>query len=462
MAVDDIEICAVERCSYPRRRGNYIRPLVDGMAAFTCIAEAAERAKKSVWLTVAFIDSNFEMPGGRGPILGWLQQLAERGLDIRVLFWRNNEGSGFSESSMFSGLPEHRTHLSKVSPKIRARWDRAHAAYCQHQKSWIVDAGAPNEVAFVGGINLGVNSVVSAGHVGGPFSQTHDVYALIKGPSATDVHHNFVQRWNGASEAAATDGWWGTASMDESNLLFPHELSEEAGQSEAQVQRTVRAGRYFDGTAAVDAVSFPIGDGEFSVYEQYKAAIAQARRTIYIENQALGHLEIVQLLDAACIRGVEVTVLVPAEAERQMKAARKRPESKTFFDGLAALGRHENFLLTGIAADHSEGRRPIYVHDKLMLIDDCWGTVGSCNIGARSFFGDTELNLSFWCCETARSFRADLFKEHLGIDTSRMDDRQAMATWRDVAKRNASFGFASSDPWTGIAFALDPSTYALD
>ena len=37
----------------------------------------------------------------------------------------------------------------------------------------------------------------------------HDAYVEIAGPSATDVHHNFVQRWNEASERAADDGTWG-------------------------------------------------------------------------------------------------------------------------------------------------------------------------------------------------------------------------------------------------------------
>jgi cardiolipin synthase len=454
-------IPAAAGCSYPKRRGNFIQPLVDGIAAFAAIADAAERAKRSVWLTVAFLDPHFELPGGRGSLLPWLQRLAERGLDVRVIFWRNNAGSGFSEEAMFSGLASHRDQLSLECPAIKARWDRAHGAYCQHQKSWIMDAGQPTEVAFVGGINLVASSVVMPGHVDGPSAQTHDVYALLRGPCATDVHHNFVQRWNEASESKSADGWWGTALSTEPPLRFPQVLSPEAGKSEAQIQRTVRAGRYADRTPAVDAAEFPIDEGEFSVFEQYKAAIVQARRTIYIENQALGHLEIVQLLDAACSRGVEVIVLLPAQAERQMKAARARPESKPFFDSLAALGRHPNFQLAGIAAKHRDGRRPVYVHDKLMLIDDYWATIGSCNIGARSFFGDTELNLSFWCRPTVVALRTELFKEHLDIDTSDMDDRQAMAMWREIAKRNALLGLAATEPWKGLAFALDPATYGM-
>ena len=64
------------------------------------------------------------------------------------------------------------------------------------------------ETAFLGGINLNPHSVVSPGHRGK--GQNHDVYVELKGPSVVDVHHNFVQRWNEASERNLSDGIMGT------------------------------------------------------------------------------------------------------------------------------------------------------------------------------------------------------------------------------------------------------------
>ena len=51
--------------------------------------------------------------------------------------------------------------------------------------------------------------MVSPGHpeIAGQGS-THDVYVELRGPSASDVHHNFVQRWNEASDREADDGLW--------------------------------------------------------------------------------------------------------------------------------------------------------------------------------------------------------------------------------------------------------------
>jgi phosphatidylserine/phosphatidylglycerophosphate/cardiolipin synthase-like enzyme len=446
-----------EHGSYPVREGNRVRPLVDGEPAFRRICEAIEAAQHSVWATIAFYNPDFRMPDGRGGLFDVLDRAVARGLDVRVIFWRNNDGSGFVDSEMFTGHAGHHEMLTRRGSRFLARWDRAQKRYCQHQKSWLIDAGKPGETAFVGGINLNPNSVVSPGHAHGEKS-THDVYAEVVGPSATDVHHNFVQRWNETSDRAAERGSWPLYDAAH-DLPFPAVTSPKAGDAVVQIQRTVRAGHYSDGTATPGGEAFPIVDGERSVFEQYLKAIDAAKRTIYVEDQAIGSPEIVEKLDAACARGVEVVFLVPADANEEMVRARALPQSKPFFDRLGALGRHDNFTLAGIAAANESGvLRNIYVHAKIALIDDCWATIGSCNIGARSFFGDTELNASFCDPEAVKALRVALLREHLGIDTSHLDDRAALAEYRSLARANTARR-AKGQPMTALAFALDPATY---
>jgi len=48
--------------------------------------------------------------------------------------------------------------------RFRARWDRTRKTYCQHQKSWIIDAGRDVETAFVGGNNLASAIMSRPGH----------------------------------------------------------------------------------------------------------------------------------------------------------------------------------------------------------------------------------------------------------------------------------------------------------
>ncbi len=150
------------------------------------------------------------------------------------------------------------------------RWDRAPGGHCQHQKSWLIDAGQTSEAAFVGGINLTFNAGASLpGHRGD--GQRHDIYVEIAGPSASDVHHNFVQRWNEASERGADEGRWAHGA-GEASLGFPTQVSAPRGSSRVQIQRTIHAGCYTDGHPAPGVGRYDIAAGERSCLEQYLLA----------------------------------------------------------------------------------------------------------------------------------------------------------------------------------------------
>jgi cardiolipin synthase A/B len=445
----------VESCSYPPRAGNAVRPLVDGVPAFRRIAQAVMAARHSVWLTVAFFAEDFQMPDGGGSVFDVLDRAVERGLDVRVIFWRPNpESIGYGRT--FSGTPEQRAALAARGSRFRVRWDRAPGPYCQHQKSWLIDAGNPSETAFVGGANLTARAIGSPGHFNE--GERHDVYVEITGPSATDVHHNFVQRWNEASERAADDGIWGDSGDD--GLSFPARLSEPRGKSVAQIQRMVHAGRYSDAHPSPGSRPFDVAGGERSIVAQYHQAIGAAHRSIYIENQAIPIPEVAARLEQALQRGVEIVVLVPADPEESVRAARQNPQRKALFDGIAALGRYENFALAGIAGLDARGSRSsIYVHAKIMLIDDAWATIGSCNLHAYSLSGHSEMNASIWDPELVRALRCELLAEHLGQDTGGIDDRAALRLYREVARENRRRRDAGDFKWQGLAFSLDPAMY---
>ncbi|HEX4213154.1 MAG TPA: phosphatidylserine/phosphatidylglycerophosphate/cardiolipin synthase family protein [Candidatus Dormibacteraeota bacterium] len=458
---DDVDPAArhvpfAESGSYPVRDGNAVRPLVDGEPAFRRICEAVETARHSVWVTVAFLRPGFLMPDGRGSFFDLLDGAAARGLDVRVLFWGLNPESSHFGPGVFSGTPEQREVLAARGAGFSVRWDRAHGPYCQHQKSWLVDAGQQSETAFVGGINLNPRAVVSPGHVGE--DQVHDIYLEVTGPAATDVHHNFVQRWNEASDRACEDGVWGPGGGDQ--LPFPTCLTGSRGPGLVQIQRTVHAGRYRVGEPAPGGVSFEIAAGERTILDQYLLAIGAARRSIYIENQALEVAEIVLALDQALERGVGVVVLVPSEPEDQARAARGRPEMRSFDDRMRALGRYEHFALAGIAGPTGRGdRADVYVHAKVMLVDDAWATIGSCNLHRASLFANSELNASFWDPEAVRALRCELLAEHLDLDTAGLDDVTALGEYRRIARENRSRRDLGDAGWQGLAFSLDPATY---
>jgi len=257
---------------------------------------------------------------------------------------------------------------------------------------------------------------------------------------------------------AADDGIWGHDADDV--LSFPTRASMPRGASVVQIQRTMHADRYRDAHASPGGHPHDVAGGERSILAQYLEAIGAARSSIYIENQAIPVPEIAAVLEQALERGVEVVMLVPADPEDGVRRARQDPQRKPLFDGLAALDRFENFALVGIAALDTKGRRGnIYVHSKIMLVDDAWATIGSCNLHSYSLSGNTEMNASIWDPQVVRTLRCQLLAEHLDRDTAGSDDRAAFCLYREVARENQRRREANDQKRQGLAFSLDPTTY---
>lgn len=433
--------------SYPVRDGNRVVPLVGAATFFSRLCDAVDAARHSVWITVAFWDRKFLFPDGRG-LLDVLGRAVARGIDVRLLVWRPNKEATL-HPIMFGGTAEDREMLRQSGTRVRMRWDRAIDRYCQHQKSWVVDAGFPSEAAFVGGANLTARS----------YDHHHDVYLEVTGPSATDVHHNFVQRWNEASDRAVEDGNWNGDAADQ--LPFPNVASAPQGTSRVQVQRMLHAGRYFDGHPTPEGQPFDAARGERSIAEQYVRAIDAARRTVYLENQAIPIMEIASPLARALERGVDVVLLVPTKPEAYVFAARKDPSERSRFEGVELLGRHPNFLLAGIAGRDARDPDPLYVHAKLMIIDDAWATIGSCNLHAFSLNGHCEMNASIWDETVARKLLRRLVSRRVGEDTASLDDRAAFARYRLVADDNRRRMERAEPLREGLGLTLQPERYGL-
>ena len=447
----------VESGSYPVREGCAVRPLIDGEPAFRRICEAVESARERVWGTVAFLEPGVQMPDGRGSLFDVLDAAAARGVDVRVIFWRSPEVSSLAH---FPGTAEQRSWLETRGSRFGARWDALSGDECHHQKSWLVDAGSADEVAFVGGINLDHGSVSPRGHAPRAEGSVHDVYLELRGPAVTDVQHNFVQRWNEASEWEDPGGHW-PPGQDRGSLPFPLELSEAVGDVPVQITRTVQAGRYRDSTSTPQGKAFGIHQGEFSIYDQYIAAIDAARSSIYIEDQAIGSPKIVGHLKQALERGVQVIFLLPGDCHPAYAEARRMPALTPFFDLVGSLDSHPAFTMAAIASAAEDGDpHEIYVHAKIMLVDDAWATIGSTNTADRSFQSDTELNASIWHGDVVRGLRSDLFEEHLGIHTADLDDTRAFRHFHERARDNAWLKLGGL-PLEGLAYRLNAGVYGL-
>ncbi len=451
---ESISLPFVDTGAYPTRAGNHIRPWIDGEPAFRRICEAIEAATHSAWATITFMWPSFQMPNDRGSALDVLERAAHRGVDVRLICWRPDEETAEYRRNAFWGSAEHFALLADRYPHVNIRWDRAQPGYCQHQKTWLIDAGHEHATCFAGGINLNPHSVVMPGHRGE--GQNHDVYVELAGPAVADVHHNFVQRWNEASERAVHDGCWGFGSRDE--LPFPDRIPSRRGNAQVQIQRTNHPQRYLGSRTAPGAPAFDFASGEQTNLEQYRAAIGAARHAIYLENQYLEAPEIVRAIEGALRRGVDVVALLPITPVVSARAP--TPARTAFLEARARLGAHDNFTLAGIAGLGADGlRKPVYVHAKLMLVDDEWATVGSCNLHHHSLHGNSELNVAFQDSASVRAMRVELFREHLGMDTSSMAAGDALHLFREIANANRKRHDCGDPKWQGLAIRLDIAVY---
>lgn len=399
------------------------------------------------------------MPDGRGTPLDVLEKAARRGIDVRLLFWRPEFDN--HRPNAFWGSAEQFELLARQHPHINIRWDKAAPGYCQHQKTWLIDAGEDWATSFVGGINLNPNSVVPPGHshtYTGDVPQNHDVYVEVCGPSVADVHHNFVQRWNEASERADDDGCFGDRARED--LPFPGSVPAECGNAVVQIQRTTHRGLYEDGHPASGGQTFDITGGERTNLDQYCAAINAAKRTIFIENQYIEVMPIVSALGDALTRGVEIVVVLPVSPDYSLGSIDMTDKRREFLERRSALAKHENFMLCGLAAPAANGERtPVYVHSKLMIIDGKFATVGSCNLHHYSLYGNGELNAAIQDPDVASMIMRELFREHIADDVSGLNDLEAVQQFRTVARLNRKLHERGESGWQGLAFEMDMSTY---
>jgi len=166
-----------------------------------------ERVSQRLWIEVSFFGRAFEFEPGL-PFFETLESVAQRGVDVRVLFWDNLfDGLGGVSKSVFQMTPANRELCAQRMPSVHVMWDPSPtSAHCHHVKAFIFD-----DVSYVGGI------IMSPGHCGlvslvDPSSRIfrkteahpmiHDNFIRVEACDATLQHRRaFAGRWNGIPAA---------------------------------------------------------------------------------------------------------------------------------------------------------------------------------------------------------------------------------------------------------------------
>jgi phosphatidylserine/phosphatidylglycerophosphate/cardiolipin synthase-like enzyme len=82
--------------------------------------------------------------------------------------------------------------------------------------------------------------------------------------------------------------------------------------------------------------------------------------------------------------------------------------------------------------------KQVYVHSKLMIIDDSFLILGSANINYRSMLssGDSEICLSFYNQEKVKNFRKKLFKIHFNIEIENPNEDKFWKKFYEIGRLN--------------------------
>ncbi|KPZ35659.1 hypothetical protein AN901_200386 [Pseudomonas syringae pv. theae] len=91
-----------------------------------------------------------------------------------------------------------------------------------------------------------------------------------------------------------------------------------------------------------------------------------------------------------------------------------------------------------VALDSPAGQpwMPVYIHSKLMIVDDVYTTQGSANINTRSMMVDSELNICHEHADITQQLRRRLWNLHTNKIGAQDEPDMAFTAWLDIIVRN--------------------------
>jgi phosphatidylserine/phosphatidylglycerophosphate/cardiolipin synthase-like enzyme len=304
----------------------------------------------------------------------------------------------------------------ELTTAIDFKFDAAHPAGCSHhQKIVVVD----DALAVCGGIDLARGRWDTPEHLdhnperqlpnGKQHPPWHDITMLMTGPVATALGELARDRWQVAGGKALPP-------IRKSDNLWPTDLPVTFENVDLAIART-RA---------------PFGDvAEIREIEAlFLDMIASAERFIYIENQYLTSAKIAAAMATRMSEPnpPDIAIIMPRTADgwleqKAMDAARVKLAR--------AVGKADQQNRFRIYVPVTQGGADIYVHAKLMIVDDRILRIGSANLNNRSLGLDSECDIILDCAlpgnETATAqiaaLRTRLLAEHLGVDVAAVESQ---------------------------------------
>ena len=390
-------------------RANRVSVVVDAADYFHYVRELCDEAQNLLLFIGWDFDSRISLEPGdrsrRARLSGFFLRLARRNPHrrIAILKWR------FGALKQFL-IPASAWTLARwaATRAIEFKFDGAHPAGCSHhQKIVVVD----DCLAVCGGIDLASGRWDTPEHLdndpkrllpnGKPHSAWHDITMLMDGDIAGALGELARDRW-------AVAGGKPLPPVQAIEPQWPDDVPVLFGNVDLAIART-RA---------------PYGEVEEvrEIETLYLDMIAAAQKFIYIENQYLTSAKIAAAIATRMGEAdpPDIVVVMPRSAEgwleqKAMDAARVQLAR--------AIGKVDKGDRFRIYVPVTKGGSDIYVHAKLMIVDDRILRIGSANLNNRSLGLDSECDMVLDCAlptnrgaeKAIAALRTRLLAEHLGV-----------------------------------------------
>jgi phosphatidylserine/phosphatidylglycerophosphate/cardiolipin synthase-like enzyme len=387
--------------------------IVDGCDYFRLVRQAMLKAQKQILLIGWDLDTRIALdePGGEGdppnclgPFVSWLVKHRPE-LKIHMLAW-----SGMAYSVLGRGTTLARMTAWRASRQIHFKLDYAHPrAGSHHQKIAVID----DALAFCGGIDITADRWDTRAHLDDDpgrrrpttrrrYSPWHDATMAVDGAAALALGELSRLRWEAATDERLTSAGGG-------GDAWPDELEPHFHDVDIAIARTRAEHGRWSQVREIEAL--------------FADLVASARRHVYIETQYFASRIVAEAVGKRLAEpdGPEFVVINPKTGAGWLDESVMGPARAELVKALERKDRYGRFR---IYSPVTEGGEDIYVHAKIMIVDDVVIRVGSANINNRSMGLDSECDVMIdarlpgneGAGETIARLRADLLAEHLGAD----------------------------------------------
>ena len=248
----------------------------------------------------------------------------------------------------------------------------------------------------------------------------HDVSVRLTGPVVTDLDVMFCEMWNESSIVLG----------DDTGIMHP----QRARAPSPERSGAIRLVRSLPLRASPTAPA-----GAMEILDACLDGIDRARSLIYIEHQYLSVRPVVAALAAALAREPSLEVILVLNQNPDITAYRGWQNARLAEWDLLDHPRVGLFALWTTDPQGDAGRlaiNQVFVHSKVIAVDDVWATTGSANldgVSLHSYGDDFEGWLGRGIFRDVRNFEANVVVDD-GLDAGNCSDRVAdlrMRLWSE-------------------------------